>query len=113
MTIEVTEVQVRSGKQRKGEPFRNKNKIYFFLENESITQNLIDRCSRPHEEYKKFGIPKVLEHLKEHNPEIYNEVKDEKWYWRQSCGCSMCPCSPGFIGNTLGCQDIYVTIKAK
>ena len=58
----------------------------------------------------------MMEKLKKTNPQVYKDLKNIKWGWNQNCGCSMCPCSPGFIGNvkkqypnTL--YEIHLTVK--
>ena len=113
MKIEFKKVQINSGRYRKGEPFRNRNKIYFFLDGKSVIENLLNRRNRPYEMYRENCIPKLLEYLKDNHPAIYEVVKNEKWSWRQRCGCS-CPCSPGFIGDSrFGSQDIYVDVLIK
>jgi hypothetical protein len=87
-----------------------KPKIYFFIEDETILENLENRCSRPYKEYKKL-IPEALTRLNLVNPGY-------KWKWDPKAGCSMCPCSPGFVpsnmssipSNDLTSHSIYVTI---
>jgi len=90
-----------------------KPKIYFSIEKETILENLENRRSRPHQEYKKL-IPEALKQLNIENPGY-------KWTWNPKAGCSMCPCSPGFTpynmssiptNNDLVGHSIYVTIGA-
>ena len=105
-------VKIESYTQRKDEPYKNKNKLYIFP-SETIWENLENRKSRPHTEWKKEVIPLVMDWLKKKMPNHYETLKDNKWGWRQNCGCSMCPCSPGFISDTDGNISIYVDIKIK
>ena len=46
------------------------------------------------------------------DPDLFANIKDLKWGWDKNCGCSGCPCSPGFIGkgNIYLTTDIFVTI---
>ena len=111
MEVEIKEVTVKFGAKRRGEPFRNRNKIYIFIDKETILENLLSRYDRPYKVYKELAIPKLMEYLKTEKPKVFAAVEKDTWSWRQSCGCSMCPCSPGFIGSEIGCIDFYVTIK--
>ena len=96
--------------ERRNEPYRYANKLYIWLEGESVLENLYNRRNRPVDTWKKEIIPALMSKLAEVNPEIYDRVKDEKWGWRQKCGCS-CPCSPGFIGVRNGQYCISATVK--
>lgn len=97
--------------RRRGEKKMNAPKMYIFIENESIAENLVNRRNRPYTEYKKQIIPEVMKSLSKNQPEVFERIKDVKWGWDKNCGCSGCPCSPGFIGEgTYYPIDIYVTI---
>lgn len=113
MKIEITQMNVGVSHNRKGEPFRDRHKIYIFHDKESIEENLISRRNRPYDDYKEFVIPKVMEMLDFKFQSHYRSVMNEKWRFRQNCGCSSCPCSPGFIGNNKVSNplDIFVTVK--
>ena len=113
MNVEITEINVGVAMGREGEPYRDRHKIYIFQDKESILENLIHRRNRPYKDYKEFVIPKVMEMLDFKFPSHYRSVMKEKWGYRQNCGCSMCPCSPGFVGDnkTYDPLDIFVTIK--
>lgn len=104
MSIKITELDVRPAEKAE------KNRMYIFIDNEKIMDNLMNRFSRPSDFYKKEVIPLVLEKLKKKNPDVYKKVKDAKWTWNQYAGCS-CGCSPGFIGNTKDRLEFYVTFK--
>ena len=85
--------------------------IYFHVDQESITDDLIKRHHRPHKEYKKL----IKEALTLAGLPIDSEYK---WTWNPKAGCSMCPCSPGFTPNNMSSvpfnvitgNSIYVTI---
>lgn len=112
--MNIKSIVVRQGRawDRSGEPKKTHNKIYVWPDGESIVENLQNRRNRPHTTYKKEVIPAMLEKLKKEQPDVYNIIKDHKWSWNQSCGCSMCPCSPGFVGDVKSdrVMDIHVTI---
>lgn len=75
-------------------------RIYFFVKDESILDNLINRRSRPMTEYRKH-LAKVFAQAG-----LPNTTKVK---WRQSAGCS-CGCSPGFIIDNMSRFDVFVTI---
>lgn len=95
---------------RKGEPYKSSNKLYIWPQGETIMENLYTRHDRPSKVWKEIVIPAVMEKLSKENPEVFDSVKDEKWGWRQKCGCS-CPCSPGFVGTKGGQFYISATVK--
>lgn len=113
MDIEIKELSVRRETNRGGEPKLYHDKMYIFIKNQTILENLFGRGSEPYKNYKKFVIPKVMEMIKEQHPDKYELLKDVKWGWNKHCGCSMCPCSPGFISDRKDFsthQTIFVTI---
>ena len=85
---------------RKGEPFRDKNKAYVWVSGESVLENLANRRSRPYKFYQEEVLPIVLKEVAEKHPELSIDLNEKNWGWRSKCGCSMCPCSPGFIQKT-------------
>lgn len=95
---------------RKGEPYKGSNKLYIWPEGESVMENLYNRHDRPSKVWKLDLIPAILEKLSKEYPEIYIDVRDEEWGWRQRCGCK-CPCSPGFVGKKGGQYYISAEIK--
>ena len=114
--MKITEVQLNSESpyKRSGEPKRYHDKIYIWIENESILENMNNRRNRPYTTYKKEILPKLMEYLEMNFPKVHKHLKDVKWGWNQNCGCSMCPCSPGFIGDVIRDNevlDIHITIK--
>lgn len=98
--ITIEKVTARMENKRSGEPNRENPKIYFWPKGEGVMDNLINRRNRPYEAWKEL-IPEVIEMLKESDPEAYEYLSNPviKWGWSKNCGCSMCPCSPGFIGT--------------
>lgn len=75
-------------------------------EPENMAENFINRTRRPYNEWRQ-PVKDALAAV---------GVTFEKMGWSKSAGCSMCPCSPGFI-LTNGAHedfrhfDIWVTLK--
>jgi hypothetical protein len=113
MDIKIEKLNVYHEGNRGGEPKLYHDKMYIWVNNQTIIQNLMGRGSEPYKDYKKFVIPKVMEKIKEEHPKVYELIKDVKWGWNKHCGCSMCPCSPGFISDRKDFsthQTIHITI---
>lgn len=110
--MKISNVTVEMYPRRNGTPYRDKNKLFIFVDNESIWENFVNRRCRPHTSYKKEIIPMVMEKLKVKNKKVFKLLKDMKWGWRQNCGCT-CGCSPGFVSESIDYQyfDISVSIK--
>lgn len=96
--------------QRKGEPFRDNNKAYVWVSGESVLDNLFNRHSRPYKFYQDEILPSILEQVSKEHPEFNIDTNAKNWGWRSKCGCSMCPCSPGFIQKSASGT---VTIQAQ
>lgn len=118
MNIKIEKVEVRTEfyYDRAEELYRRNHKVYVFPEGETLMENLQNRHNRPYKVYKKEVLPKVMEVLRDSDPEAYAALKDAKFGWRKYCGCSMCPCSPGFVSDKWNFDDgfytIFVTISA-
>lgn len=110
--MRITSVDVELFPRRDQTPYRSKNKLFIFVDNESIWENFVNRRCRPHTAYKKEILPKVIEKLKTKNKKVFKLLKDVKWNWRQNCACN-CGCSPGFVAEPVDGQyfDISVSIK--
>lgn len=111
ITVKKIQVKEETPMQRRGEKYRMNPKLYIQIENESIMQNLQNRRTRPHNTYKDEVIPQVIRALEKDHPELYRKLQNAKWGWRQDCGCSVCPCSPGFVATEVtGLETIWATI---
>ena len=110
--MEIKEIKIKRYAKRQGEKKQSCPKMYLFINDETVIENLINRRNRPYNEYKKLIIPKVMESISKTDPDLFQRLKDVKWGWDRYCGCSVCPCSPGFIGEGAYHEptDIYVTI---
>jgi len=80
--------------------FKWDHHLYIYFEGESIIDQFHNRRNRPYQMYKKEVIPTVLNYMEQHYPEVFEVVKSTKWHWSQKCGCKLCPCTPGFHGQT-------------
>ena len=96
--------------ERKGEPFRDSNKAYIWVDGESVLENLMNRRSRPYKFYQEEILPTILREIDAKHPEYQIDTNAKNWGWRSKCGCSMCPCSPGFIQKSASGT---VTIQAQ
>jgi len=85
---------------KSNEKFHN-SRIYIFIKNETIVENLNNRKQRPYTVYRKELIPSILNQL--------GLPADTKVRWSQYAGCK-CPCSPGFIISDSYNQNICVTV---
>lgn len=85
-----------------------KARVYFFIEDESILENLANRGCRPYAEYRKI-LPTVLAAagLRDPDGEVAKAAR-----WSRKAGCS-CGCSPGFIidHSAMRNRNVFVTIK--
>jgi hypothetical protein len=98
-TIKTHDIRIETEFNRDNEPKKKFDKIYIWIAKETIIENLINRRNRPYTNYKKEVIPQLMKRLKKESPKVYENLKDVKWGWNKNCGCTMCPCSPGFVGN--------------
>jgi hypothetical protein len=77
--------------------------VYFSIKDETILENLVNRRNRPYTEWKKIA-KRILSD---------NNINFEKLAWNKHAGCTMCPCSPGFIvkNGDIG-NDIWIEVQA-
>lgn len=87
------------------ERYSAKARIYFFVKNESVVDNLLNRRSRPYQAYRAI-LPTVLA-AAGFSSELAQSAR-----WSQKAGCS-CGCSPGFIVDhrDVRGKDIFVDIS--
>ena len=88
---------------------RQKPRVYFWPEGENVLENLANRTTRPHKEYRKL-LPDVL--LAAQAQVVGSDLSAAKASWSKHAGCRMCPCSPGFVldGARGFPFDIHVTV---
>ncbi len=109
-TMKIKSFSIEKEYNRKGEPHKHKNKMYIFPSGETLLENLENRRSRPYQVYKKEVIPMLMMKLEKESPQYYKELKEAKWSWNKNCGCSSCPCSPGFVSDILGAYSIQIEV---
>jgi hypothetical protein len=106
MDIQIVKAEVRNNRYKES---NKKGRLYFFIERESVLNNLMDRRSRPYNEYRKkiSDALQIAGVSKEHAEEVAKKAG-----WSQTAGCS-CGCSPGFIDKTyvLYGKEAFITIK--
>jgi len=113
MKFKIEKITFRKEYAGKGEPFKNRNKIYIWPSGETVMENFNNRRNRPYDFYKKEILPKIVEMLEKKNllGDADGAIKNAKWSWNRKCGCSMCPCSPGFVSSTYGYVNIHATVS--
>lgn len=100
MSFKVIDVKRRNATETKRKYLR----IYVWLRQETIGENLHNRFNRPEREWRKL-LPQVFEQAR--IPAVFlDRVK-----WSQKAGCA-CGCSPGFVVNGYESQDtVHVNVK--
>jgi hypothetical protein len=79
-------------------------RLFIWPEDESFIEQFVYRTNRPWRLYRK-ALPTIFKHFG------LSENSHARWSW--SAGCSMgCPCSPGFILDYTGSDNLFVTISA-
>jgi hypothetical protein len=78
-------------------------RLYVWPEKESFAENFVYRTNRPWRLYRK-ALPAIFKH--------FGLSENTGASWSRNAGCSMCPCSPGFILDFMGGYDLCVTISA-
>jgi hypothetical protein len=92
-------------------------RVYVSIADENIMQNLANRTVRPNTLYKKLIKGPVLAALG-----VTAATHD--LIWSQKAGCTMCPCSPGFVlkhkldamhtaTTPAGRFDVWVTVSGE
>ena len=86
-------------------------RMYVSVADESIMDNLANRKRRPYNVYKTLI----------HSSDLASVLNLSELRWSQKAGCTMCPCSPGFIlnwqtlkneaGDSFNNFDIWVTLE--
>lgn len=84
----VTRVRARkrSWQEQRRSPY---SRVYIHPVGENVWNQLFNRHARPYTVWRKHVMPRVLKKL--------GLPADTKFRWSKHAGCSMCPCSPGFI----------------
>lgn len=84
-----------------------KGRVYFFIKDEKLHENLERRHGRPYNEYRKL-LPEVF--MKVGFTPIVAQALTSSSKWSQKAGCG-CGCSPGFItANLRNGESIFVHV---
>jgi hypothetical protein len=88
------------------------------IDKETIEDQLFNRRNRPSNFWTKSVMPvakplvaTALEMMKDLVPLTIED--DWKFSWSQNAGCSMCPCSPGYIMRGVNVLNVRPSAKAK
>jgi hypothetical protein len=100
MIVKEIKIQDENPYNRNGKVLQKKTRIYFFRA-ETLSANWARRFISPSREYRKF-LPEVFDKL--------GLPADTVAKWNRYAGCSMCPCSPGFIVEGHYGKFVGVTI---
>ena len=96
VVLEVTKISSHAADKR--DP-----RVYWWPQGETIIDNLVNRRDRPNEDYRRL-MPSVLM--------LAGYTGDIRIHWSQHAGCTMCPCSPGFIlRGCPGRDDLHVSYR--
>ena len=111
--FEITKLEVRKRTRNRaqgGGVMNAKTRVYVFTEGESILEDFGNRTSRPSKLYRKHVMPLVVDKLFPNRKATFKKSDKPKFYWNKYAGCSMCPCSPGFVMETHYGHDVFVTV---
>lgn len=97
--MEINKIEVRYSSEKRS----HKSRIYIFHSKESILENLVNRRSRPIDQYREI-MPQILKKYQEETGYMPEKVR-----WSQKAGCS-CGCSPGFIVDAHYNREVFVTV---
>lgn len=97
-------MKVKHVETRRIDGRRQTGHAYFFIENESIIENLQNRRQRPTKIFRKL-LKEVLFGQLECKPHQIGRIT-----WSQRCGCS-CGCSPGFRIEGFYGRDIFIDVE--
>ena len=110
LVLMVKSVDVRDNFDRKRASQKRFTHLYVNPVNESVFENFLNRCDRPVGHYRLAALSALLS--------LGVDIEKVKLSWNQKAGCSMCPCSPGFIVKVLDGsfplhKDIHVDVEAR
>ncbi len=95
-----------SSSKRNAANHYHRPRIYIRPDGETVMENFLEgRHNRPYKLYKAEVLPQLFRKL---------GLDNVKAGWSKKAGCTMCPCSPGFIVNEGDVPfDIHVTVTDK
>ena len=101
--MNIVKIDISDGEtyKKNGRLLQKKTRIYFWRSRETLIENFARRFTDPSREYRKF-LPEVFEKL--------GLPAETVAKWNRYAGCTMCPCSPGFILEGHNGKEFHVTI---
>ena len=108
LNIKSITLRPKSGSSSKpnASSFYHRPRIYVKPDGETVMENFTEgRHNRPYTLYKKEILPQLFRLLGLNGVQVG---------WSQKAGCTMCPCSPGFVVKSDNVPyDIWVTVTDK
>lgn len=108
LNIKTITLRPKTGSSSKtnAEDYFHRARVYVHLEGESVIEHLQNRRDRPYNVYKTEVLPRLFR--------LLGLPAATKMNWSRKAGCTMCPCSGGFIDNNeVVPWDIHVTVTEK
>lgn len=110
LNIKSITLRPKSGSSSKpnARDFYHRPRIYISPAGETVMENFTEgRHTRPYTLYRQEVLPQLFRKLG-------LDASSIKAGWSKKAGCSMCPCSPGFIVKEGEVPwDIHVTVTDK
>jgi hypothetical protein len=76
------------------------SRAFVWVKDETVMENLMNRRNRPVKLYREIAERGLIE----------AGIDFYQLSWSKHAGCSMCPCSPGFIVKGSTRKEIHITI---
>lgn len=95
-----------------------KTRLFVQIKDETVIQNLMSRIVQrrggpprlSERDMRKHILQRVVDRLKEDHPEA-RITSPSQLHWSRKAGCTMCPCSPGFIVENSFNWSIWVEVE--
>jgi hypothetical protein len=94
-----------------GRDYWKSPRMYVSVADETVFDNIANRKRRPYNVYKTLI----------HSTNLASVLDLNEFRWSQKAGCTMCPCSPGFVlghqnivddeGNSYRYFDLWLTLE--
>jgi hypothetical protein len=118
--IKITSIQARNEPYSPGRKSRavEKTRLFVSIKDETIIQNLLSRMVQraggpprlSARDMRKHVLQRVVDRLKQDHPEA-RITSPSQLRWSAKAGCTMCPCSPGFIVENSFNWSIWVEVE--
>ncbi len=118
--IKITKIDARNEPYSPGRKQRavEKTRVFVQIKDETVLQNLMSRIVQRNggpprlseRDMRKHILERVVDQLKKDHPEA-RITSPSQLRWSPKAGCSMCPCSPGFIVENSFNWSIWVEVE--